>query len=89
MSMILVVDPKGRVILPKDVRSVLGIEQGGKVVLTLEGERATLSSLDEMLKRFRGQWKVSGRSLVDELLQERREEARKEHKELENTDVHS
>jgi AbrB family looped-hinge helix DNA binding protein len=78
MSMILVVDSKGRVILPKDVRRVLGIEQGGKVLLTLEGERATLSSLDEELRRFRGQWKVQGRSLVDELLQERRDEARKE-----------
>lgn len=89
MSIILVVDPDGRVTLPEDVRSVLGVEEGGKVVLTLEGERVTLSSLDEMLKRFRGQWKVTGGSLVDELLQERREEAYREQKEPGDTDVHS
>lgn len=89
MNMILVVDSKGRVILPKDVRRILGIEQGGKVVLTVEGERATLSSLDEEIKRFRGYWKVPGRSLVDELLQERREEARREQEEMGETDVHS
>ena len=89
MSTILVVDSKGRVILPKDVRSVLGIEQGGKVVLTIEGERATLSSLDEEINRFRGYWKVPGRSLVDELIQERREEARREQEEMGERDVYS
>ena len=43
---------------------------------------------DEELRRFRGYWKVPGRSLVDELLQERREEARREQEEPGDTDVH-
>jgi hypothetical protein len=43
---------------------------------------------DEELRRFRGQWKIPGRSLVGELLQERREEAHREQKELGGTDVH-
>ena len=89
MSMIVVVDPDGCLILPEDVRSALGVTQGGKVVLVLEGKRATLSLLDETLRHFRGRWKVPGRSLVDEFIQERREEARREQEALEDTDVRS
>jgi len=88
-SIIVVVDPDGCLILPDNVIGALGVAQGSKVVLVLEGKRATLSSLDETLRCFRGRWKVTGRSLVDEFIQERREEARREQEALEDTDVRS
>ena len=73
--------PRGRVVLPAPVRRELGLEEGDRLVLTIEGSgKVTIRSLREQAKKCAGLFArvAPGRNLVDELLAERREEARRE-----------
>ena len=75
---------RGRVVLPAKVRRKLGLREGDRMILVVQPDRSLrLVSLREQLKKLRGMYKhlAVGRSLVDELIQERREEARRENEE--------
>ena len=41
------IDPKGRVLIPLDIRRSLGLESGADVVLGVEGRRMTLSPITD------------------------------------------
>ncbi|MGH8658031.1 MAG: AbrB/MazE/SpoVT family DNA-binding domain-containing protein [Gammaproteobacteria bacterium] len=72
------VGPQGRVVIPAEYRRALGVEAGDTLVLWLEGDRLILrrrQSVEEDLWRLMAE--ISG-SLADELLTERREEAKRE-----------
>jgi AbrB family looped-hinge helix DNA binding protein len=72
---------RGRLVLPADVRRRLGLEEGERLILTVEGDGdLRLVSLREQVRRLRGLLKdvVPGRDLAGELIEERREEARRE-----------
>jgi AbrB family looped-hinge helix DNA binding protein len=72
---------RGRLVLPADIRRRLGLEEGERLLLTLEGEGdLRLVSLREQVRRLRGLLKdvAPGRDLAGELVEERREEARRE-----------
>lgn len=79
---VLQVGSKGRVVLPAEVRAALGLQEGDRLVVRLREDGVLeLLSFREVARRVRGLYKdlVSpGVSLVEELIQERREEARKE-----------
>ncbi|WP_246686203.1 AbrB/MazE/SpoVT family DNA-binding domain-containing protein [Methylobacterium sp. WL8] len=64
--------------LPADVRRALGLSGPGRVILTQDENGVLLTTADHALKRIRAlaaPFKADGRSVVDELLADRREEA--------------
>lgn len=68
----------GRMNLPADVRRMLGLEGAGRVILTQDENGVLLTTASHALKRIRAlaaPFKPDGRSVVDELLAERRKEA--------------
>jgi bifunctional DNA-binding transcriptional regulator/antitoxin component of YhaV-PrlF toxin-antitoxin module len=68
----------GRLVLPEEVLRQLDLKQGDRLILTVrEDGTLHLVSLREQVKKVRGilKDKTPERSLVDELIQERREEA--------------
>jgi AbrB family looped-hinge helix DNA binding protein len=75
------VEQSGRILLPAEVRKRLGLLPGAEVVvhvddeaITVAGSReAVLRQIQEELRPFR-----TGRKVVDELLAERRAEAKAE-----------
>jgi len=71
------VDESGRVFLPATVRSVMGVEKGGVVILAREGDEYVLRTPRRALRRVQEmlrQYKSKDVDLVDELLAERRAE---------------
>lgn len=72
---------RGRLVLPAPIRKRLGLKEGDRLVLTLEPDGTLrLASLREQVKKLRGLLKnlAPGRSLVDELIRDRRAEAARE-----------
>lgn len=72
---------RGRLVLPAAIRERLAIGEGDKLVLTVEdGRTIRITSLRDLAEQMQGILKdaASGRSLVDELIAERRKEARNE-----------
>ena len=46
------IDPKGRVVIPKDIREQTGISTPGELMLTVEGEgKITLQSIETNLRK--------------------------------------
>lgn len=72
---------RGRLVLPAEVRKKLDLNEGDTFVLSLEPDGSMrLVSLHEQIEKVRGLYKpvAPGADLVKELIQERREEARRE-----------
>ena len=68
----------GRMNLPADVRRGLGLTGAGRVILTQDENGVTITTAHHALKRIRtlaAPFKPEGRSVVDELLADRREDA--------------
>ena len=80
----LTLGPQGRVVIPAAVRRELGFKTGDRLVGRLEEDRLVIESVDVALERIRKMFDVIPRdvSLVDELIAERREEARREEEEM-------
>lgn len=79
------VGPKGRVVVPAPFRRQLGIEEGTELMARIEGDGIVLEPPSAAIRRLQAlvREKVpEGRSLVDELIAERREETRREEEEL-------
>lgn len=77
----LVVNENGRVVIPVQFRKALGISAGDEIVLRLEENELRITTQKRRLERARRlvrKYVNPGRSLADELIQERREAARKE-----------
>ena len=75
------VSASGRLHLPSEVRKALGLKGPGHVVITIEDGRATLTTMAENLARIRAlarPYAPKGRLASEELIAERREEARRE-----------
>ena len=74
------VGPQGRIVIPAGMRRALGIGRGDVLVARVEDGRVVLEKRDDVLarvqRRFEGM--PEGVSLADELIRERREEARRE-----------
>lgn len=80
MDATLVLGQQGRLVIPADVRAELGLTAGDRLHLHLTGRRLVIESQKDAASELRGL--ASGversRSLVDELLAERRAAAASE-----------
>jgi len=75
------VDDAGRIVVPARFRKSLGIEPGDPVTVTLEGDVLRVRTIQAALEKARSIMRKKNpkkRSLVDELIAERRAEAAKE-----------
>lgn len=71
----------GRLVIPATFRRALGLEDGGDVVLRLENDELRIVTKRQQvanLKRLMRRRISNGRSLVDELISERREASKRE-----------
>ncbi|HEV2711186.1 MAG TPA: AbrB/MazE/SpoVT family DNA-binding domain-containing protein [Edaphobacter sp.] len=73
-SLIATVSTKGQLVIPAEMREVLGIVSGSRVALTLEGDLITLRPVSERLVDETCGMFAGGPSLTDELQRERRSE---------------
>lgn len=74
------VGPQGRLVVPAPLRRHLGIEPGDVLVARAEEDRLVLERRGAILARVRTRYAAIPEdvSLVDELIAQRREEARRE-----------
>jgi AbrB family looped-hinge helix DNA binding protein len=74
------VGPQGRLVVPAPLRRRLGIQPGDVLVARAEDDRLVLERPEAILARLRKRYAAVPRdvSLVDELLAQRREEAKGE-----------
>jgi bifunctional DNA-binding transcriptional regulator/antitoxin component of YhaV-PrlF toxin-antitoxin module len=74
---ILDIEPEGRLTLPQEIQPILNLQSGDRLILTLEDSgNLQLVSLKQQVKKLRGLLKDKSPdiNLVDELIQERRQE---------------
>jgi AbrB family looped-hinge helix DNA binding protein len=79
-----VLGERGRLVLPAPLRRQLGVEPGDRLIFTMDEEGVLrVLTAREVARRGRGMFAhvAPERSLVDELIAERREEARREDEE--------
>lgn len=71
---------RGRLVVPAAIRRQLGVERGDVLIASVEGARLVLEPRGAALGRLRERLAVipAGVSLVDEVIAERRVEARRE-----------
>jgi AbrB family looped-hinge helix DNA binding protein len=75
------VDPAGRVLIPAELRQKLGIEPGQEVILSETPGGIQVQTFRQVLaeaQEFFAPYAVPGQSVVDELIRERRDEAKRE-----------
>jgi AbrB family looped-hinge helix DNA binding protein len=72
------VSPEGRVLIPAKMRRALCLQPGDPVVATLEGDRLVLRPRRALDEELWAMFASVDHSMADELIQERREEARRE-----------
>ena len=78
---VITVGAKGRVVLPAPIRRALGMRQGDRLTVRAEPDGSLrLIRIADAVEAMRGFYRhlAPGRSLVDELIAERREEALRE-----------
>ena len=75
------VNENGRVVIPASFRKALGINVGDEIVLRIEDDELRITTLKRRIERAQRrlrQYVKPGESLVDELIAERREAAKRE-----------
>jgi AbrB family looped-hinge helix DNA binding protein len=75
------VNENGRVVIPASFRKALGINNGDELVLRIEDDELRITTLKRRLERAQRRvrrYVKPGRSLVNELIAERREAAKRE-----------
>ncbi len=81
------VGPQGRVVIPAAVRQALGMEVGEELIMRVEDGRMVFGCREDVVRRLR--WLFAGvapgRSLSEELIAERREDAARETAEMEGS----
>lgn len=72
----------GRIVIPSEYRKQLGIQAGDNVILRLEEGSVRIMAITNAIERAQkmcAKLKKPGMSIVDELIEERRKEAKKEY----------
>lgn len=74
------VGPQGRIVIPAHLRRALGVDRGDTLLARVEDGRMVLEKRETVLARVKRRFEKvpRGVSLADELISERREEARRE-----------
>ena len=76
------VDSAGRVVIPGEVRRHLGIAPGEDLILSEDESGIRLQTFEQAVKAVQEvftPYRVPGASVVDELIREREDEARREY----------
>lgn len=69
----------GRVVIPASMREALNLKTGDALVATVEGKRLVLATESALLRQlYNAAGSPEGELASDELIRERREEARRE-----------
>jgi len=71
----------GRIVIPAAYRRALGLQAGDEVITHLDDGEVRVLALDEAIRRAQevvSRYVPSGRSLADELIADRRAEAKRE-----------
>ena len=76
--MIVSVGPKGRVVIPAEIRRELEIQEGTELVAMVEGEAVVLQPRSAIKARLRSMFAEVPTSLRDELMADRRAVAARE-----------
>jgi len=76
------VGPQGRLVVPAALRRRLGIEAGDVLIASAQQDRLVFEPRDAVLARVRRRLAVvpAEVSMVDELIAERRDEAKRDHR---------
>lgn len=69
------VGPKGRVVIPAPIRRLLGIEQGTRLTVLVDGDAVVLVPRDAVERRLHAIFSGVPVSMARELIKERRGEA--------------
>ena len=71
---------QGRLVIPAQLRRSLGLEEGDRLVARQEANRLVIEKPEQIKQRLKARFAQvpAERSLVDELIAERREESRRE-----------
>lgn len=69
------VGPKGRVVIPAEIRRRLGIDTGTRLAILVDGEAVVLVPREAIERRLHAIFKGKPVSLAEELRKERRAEA--------------
>jgi AbrB family looped-hinge helix DNA binding protein len=77
MTETVVLGESGRIVLPVAIRNEFGLKTGDRLTIAAKGNRIEILSMDMALKEIRDAI-VEKRGSLDEFLEERREEARRE-----------
>ena len=75
------INENGRVVIPAEFRKALGINPGDEIVLRMEDDELRITTMKHRVaraQRIARKYVKPGTSLVDELIAERREAARRE-----------
>ena len=75
------VNANGRVVIPASYREALGIKAGDEVILRMEDDELRITTMKRRIERAQRlvrKYVKAGVSLVDELIAERREAAKRE-----------
>lgn len=75
------IGPGGRIVIPAKLREKLGVKPGDTVWLEEDNEQLRITSVRQAIRRMQdlvAQYAPGDRSLADELIAERREEAARE-----------
>jgi AbrB family looped-hinge helix DNA binding protein len=77
------VGPQGRVVIPASLRKALDLEPGDELIARIEDGRLVLERREQIIARIRAHFASvpADVSLADELIAERRAEARREESE--------
>ena len=70
--------PGGRLVVPADLCEALGFKPGDSLVGRAQDGRLIVESRESAVRRLQERFATPGRSLVDELIAERRLEGRRE-----------
>ena len=70
----------GRIVLPAQFRKAMGVKPGDELIMAMKDGEVRVFTRQAAIKRAQGMLKhiAPGRSLADELIQERRAEAARE-----------
>jgi len=75
---VVLVGPKGRVVIPAEIRRTLGLQEGSELVAMVEDDAVVFLRRDSVKARLRSMFTDVGTSLRDELIAERRTTAAEE-----------
>jgi AbrB family looped-hinge helix DNA binding protein len=81
MTETVVLGESGRIVLPAAIRNEFGLKTGDRLTIAINGNRIEILSMDMALKEIRESivdQRGSMKGLLDEFLEERREQARRE-----------